>query len=113
MLRTALMAIALTAVGATAFAGDDDDYRRHDRGNKHYSQYDRDYDRHYDRHDRRAHYRKHHKKQHRQVYYVPAPPVYYRPPPRVYYPGHSYYPAPVYGYGGQPSLGIQLYIPLK
>lgn len=111
MLRTALMALALTAVGATAVAGDRDDYRRYDRGQKYYQQYDR--------HAPPGHYKKHYRKPPRHVYYVPARPVYYRPPPRMYYPAHGYYPAqgyypvPVHAYGGQPSLGIQLYIPLK
>lgn len=104
MLRTALMALTLTTVGATAVAGDDD-YRRHDRGDRYYQQYDR--------HVPPGHYRKHHRKPPRHVHYVPARPVYYGPPPRVYYPRQTYYPAPVHGYGGQPSLGIQLYIPLK
>jgi hypothetical protein len=106
------MALALTAVGATAVAGDRDDYRRHDRGNKHYQQYDR--------HAPPGHYSKHYRQPPRHVHYVPARPVYYRPPPRVYYPAPGYYPAaqayypvPVHAYGGQPSLGIQLYIPLK
>lgn len=43
-------------------------------------------------------------------YYAPTP-VYVAPPPRYYAPAPAYYaPAP---YLSQPSLGIQLYIPLK
>ncbi|MCW5573346.1 MAG: hypothetical protein KIT37_09990 [Steroidobacteraceae bacterium] len=111
MLRSALIAICLTAVGATAVAGDHNRSRHDDRGAQHYRQAPpaRVY---------RAPPRVVHAPP--RVVYVPARPVrYYAPPPRVYaapawYPAPAaYYPAPVQVYGGQPSLGIQLYIPLK
>lgn len=116
MIRSALIAIALTAVGATAFAGDHGRDWDHDRGGKHYRKHDRDGDRYERRYDYR--YRDGNRYYAAPRYYPPPrvyypPPRVYYPPPRVYYPAPRYYPAPTYGYGGQPSLGIQLYIPLK
>ena len=109
MLRSALLAIALTAVGATAFAGDHGRDRDHDRGERNYYRHDRDNDRYERRHDHR--YRDSYR-YYAPRHYYPPPRAYY-PAPRVYYPLPRYFPAPAYGYDGQPSLGIQLYIPLK
>lgn len=116
MLRSALIALALTTAGAAALADDGDRYRDHDRG-QYYRQNDRHNDR-YDRYDRRNEYRyRDDWRRHRHRHYAP-PRVYYPAPryyapPRVYYPPPRYYPAPGYYDGGQPSLGIQLYIPLR
>jgi len=113
MLRSALIAIALTAltaVGATAMA-DDDDCRGHDYRGQQY--YDDDAPVRYYRAPARVVYAP------PRVVYVPVRHV-HRAPRRVYRPPAYYYPAPgvyyptrVRGYGGQPSLGIQVYIPLK
>lgn len=111
MLRSLLIALALASVGTAAFAHDHDGgdrgWRgergwRGDRGGGYYQGY--------------GGYGHRHSPPGR--YYMPPPRVYYAPPryyvspPPVYY-APQYYPAPSYGYGYQPSLGIQLYIPLR